>query len=70
MSLIIADTGLKLGEGLIFLEGLGGAGLDMVVEQSAAQELLNGQEGLAIVFTDTYFLTTTGFMGSAYISDT
>lgn len=70
MSLIIADTGLKLGDGLIFIEGLGGAGLDIVVEQSQAQALLNGQEGMAIVFTDTYFLTTTGFMGSAYISDT
>jgi hypothetical protein len=70
MSLIIADTGLRLGEGLTFLEGLGGAGLDIVVEQSQAQALLNGQEGLAIVFTDPYFLTTTGFMGSAYISGT
>ena len=70
MSLIIADTGLKLGNGLSFISGLGGAGLEVNAGGgSTAQTLLNGENGFAIVFTDTFFLTTTGFMGSAYIQE-
>lgn len=71
MSLITTDTGLVFGQGLQFQTAIGGSGLVVDANNSGAANLIinNGGVGMAIVFTDTFYLESTGFMGSAYIAD-
>lgn len=51
MGLIDTSTGLRFGSGLSFLTGLGNGGLSIVA--SGASELLAGQVGVAVDFTDS-----------------